>query len=268
MKNKFPWYDSVWLTNYIRAKEILAESNPQKLKQFIEAIKPLKTRSDFEVIEVADILSPEIVEQSKELIINLQNREKETHEIFNFGRLVIHNHPFFDRIQEDLTKKVSQLVKEEVEASYNFLSLYYNIGVCDVHMDSPEAKYTLDICLEQSTDWKIHISQRMDWMEEFEYSGQDWQKHILEDPVNKFKSYSLKPGSGIIFSGSSQWHYRNPITEKSKQHFCHLIFFHFFPKGTKELLDPRNWASMFETPELEKISQPLTQANDSKQELL
>lgn len=253
MRDVFPWYDSVWLTNYKRAKEILAGSNPQTLQQFIEACEPLKTRSDFEVIKVSDILSPYVLRQSKELIESLPNSDKETHEIFKFGRLVIHNHPFFDDLQKELTEKVGKLVKEEVEASYNFLSLYYNLGVCNVHMDSPEAKYTLDICIEQSTDWKIHISQRKDWAEDFSYDGEDWQKQILEDPENNFTPYSLKPGSGIIFSGSSQWHYRDPITEKSKQHFCHLIFFHFFPKGTKELMYPRNWEKLFDAPELEKL---------------
>lgn len=253
MKHNYPWYDAVWLTKYSRAKALIEERRPRKLKTFVEAFEPLKTRPDFEVVKVSNILSPEAVEQSKELIKNLKHTEKETHEIFKFGRLVIHNHPFFNQIQDELTDTVSSLVKEEVEASYNFLSLYYNLGVCGVHMDSPEAKYTVDICIEQSTDWKIYISQTKDWAEDFDYQGADWQKQILDDPENKFKPYSLKSGSGIIFSGSSQWHYRNPITAKSKQNFCHLIFFHFFPKGMRELMNARNWAKIFDAPELENL---------------
>ena len=253
MKYHYPWYDSHWLAAYNEAKEIIAESNPKQLENFLKTFKPLKTRPDFDVIKLPDVLSPETIEQSKALIKNLQNNQKETHEVFRFGRTVIHNHPFFDEIQESLTKKVSELVKEEVEASYNFLSLYFHLGVCAVHMDSPEAKYTVDICIEQSTDWKIHISQTKKWTENFEYEGQDWQSHILNDPQNKFTEYSLTPGNGIVFAGSSQWHYRNPIVQKSNKDFCHLIFFHFFPKGMREIINPRNWAKMFDTPAIDQI---------------
>lgn len=254
MKNHFPWYDSRWLRHYLEAKSIIGEIYPDKLKTFIEAFKPLETRKDFEVIKTPNILSQEIIEASKEFIKELKNEQKETHELFRFGRLVVHNHQFFNQIHASLTDKVSDLVNEEVEASYNFLSLYRSLGVCKVHMDSPEAKYTLDICIEQSTDWQIFISRRQDWVEGFEYTEQDWHEQIVNDPKNHFTAYSLEPGSGIIFSGSSQWHYRESIFQENNKNFCNLIFFHFFPKGMRELVYSQNWAKLFDVPELENLS--------------
>lgn len=253
----FPWYDSVWLSNYVNAKNFIRENHPKKLQGFVDAFSPLQTRKDFEVIKLDNFLSQETIEQSKNFIKNLKEEKKEPHEVFEFGRIVVHNDEFFNRIHTSITDKVSELVREEVEASYNFLSLYENLGVCKVHMDAPIAKYTVDLCIEQSVDWKIHISQRQDWAEDFEANGQNWQTRIKSDPNNHFKSYSLSSGNGVIFSGSSQWHYRDRIFEPGEEHFCHLIFFHFFPKGMKEIVFCKNWAKLFDLPVLDELVIPL-----------
>jgi hypothetical protein len=255
MRKTFPWYDSIWLSNYVNAKNFIRENYPNKLKDFVDAFQPLQTRKDFEVIKLKDFLSSALIEQSKNLIRDLKDERKEAHELMRMGRVVVHNDDFFNQIQASITPQVSELVKEEVEATYNFLSLYYNLGVCKVHMDAPNAKYTVDICIEQSTDWKIYISQRRDWAEDFEQKGKDWQAQILNDPTNHFQKYSLSPGSGIIFSGSSQWHYRNRIFDAEKVNFCHLIFFHFTPKGMKEIVRCENWAELFDLPELDNLIQ-------------
>lgn len=253
MNNVFPWYDSHWLIYYLNAKEIIEKYNPKKLKTFEEAMRPLRTRKDFEVVQLPNALNQETIEQLKEFIQQLETEKKDTHEIFDFGRIVVHNDPLFNKIHASLIDMVSEQVKEEVEASYNFLSLYYDMGVCEVHMDAPNAKWTLDICIEQSYDWQIFVSQTQDWIEEDRYIGADWSKKIKNDPSNNFKPYSLESGSGIIFSGSSSWHYRKPIFQKDKQNHCHLIFFHFCPKGMREIIDYYNWAALFDTPEIDTL---------------
>lgn len=253
MRKTFPWYDSGWLSDYLSAKSFIKENHPQKLETFIEALAPFYTRKDFEIIKLSNFLSPEILEESKALIKKLEVEKQEAHEFMRFGRIVVHNHEYFNQIHSSITEAISEFVGEELEASYNFLSLYNNLGICKVHMDSPEAKYTVDLCIEQSTDWKIFISQRKDWIEDFEENGQNWQSQIKNDPDNHFKPYSITPGSGIVFSGSSQWHYRDRIFEPDQVHFCHLIFFHFFPKGMKKFINPNNWAKIFEIPELENL---------------
>ncbi len=115
MNRKFPWYDSHWLENYLKAKEAFKKYNPKKLKTFEEAIEPLRTRKDFEVVELPNVLTIETIEKTKEFIRNLETRKKETHEIFTFGRTVLHDDPFFNEMHEQLTDMVSERVGEEVE---------------------------------------------------------------------------------------------------------------------------------------------------------
>lgn len=57
---------------------------------------------------------------------------------------------------------MSEAADEAVEAGYNaFLSLYDRLGVCPVHLDSPEAKWTLDLYIDQSVCWPIQVSQKI-----------------------------------------------------------------------------------------------------------
>ena len=45
----------------------------------------------------------------------------------------------------------------------------------------------------------------------------------------------------------SQWHYRRP---KVAGGFCHLLFFHYYPEGCADLVEPSRWAAHFAVPEL------------------
>ena len=108
-----------------------------------------------------------------------------------FGRQVVHDHSELSKIQRTLTETVSSLVGEAVEPCYYFLSLYNNLGVCKVHMDAPLAKWTLDICIEQSAPWPIQFSQWVPWPEQFEQTQDDWRSQIVNDLKLQFQSYAL-----------------------------------------------------------------------------
>jgi hypothetical protein len=120
-------------------------------------------------------------------------------------------------------------------------------------MDAPEAKWTLDVCIEQDEPWPIHLSQVLDWPEDYVQPSGDWEGQIKKSSTNQFESFSLDAGEAILFSGSSQWHYRDmkPIlTSRSTASFCNLIFFHFIPAGMSEIVNPSNWYRLFGVPEL------------------
>src|SRR5206468_530714 len=117
---------------------------------------------------------------------------------------------------------------------------YGNLGVCPPHMDSPEAKWTLDLCVGQSTPWPIYFSQVCPWPESASdtWRDGDWEEQIKRSPSLRFTSYTLEPGQAVVFSGSSQWHYRDAIPAGRGRKFAELLFFHFVPKGSAALLRP------------------------------
>ncbi len=63
----------------------------------------------------------------------------------------------------------------------------------------------------------------------------------------------FEPEQAAIFSGSSQWHYRNRMPPGPGRQFCELLFFHYVPAGTRDLVCPDKWAELFGAPELAGI---------------
>lgn len=254
MAKALNWYDSVWLDKYLSAMGMIGEIAPSKLKTFVESFDILRTDPQFAVKEVAPVFDADALSEIRRIIKAIPAETLELHEAKRFGRFVVHDNPTFTRMQGDLVGRVSELVGEPVEPSYNFLSLYEHMGVCEPHLDAPSAKWTLDICIDQSDPWPIHFSQIVPWPETRANLGDDWQSAIKNDPQLQFQSKILTPGNGIVFSGSSQWHYRDPLPNRdNRKGFCDLLFFHYIPKGAGEVLSHRNWARLFDVPELADI---------------
>lgn len=253
--SRLPWYDSVWLTKYLAAESVVRRIRPDALPWFVEAFKVFRTRSDFGVKLLERPFDEETLAAIRRTVASLRPADLELHETRHFGRFVVHDHPFFTEFQERTVGLVSDVVGEPVEAAYNFLSLYTASGVCPVHMDSPQAKWTLDLCIDQSAPWPIYFSQVRPWPEPpGEAWGADWDAGIRSLPDHRFTSYSLLPGQAVIFSGSSQWHYRDAMPRVGTNPFCKLLFLHFIPRGTAELVKPKNWARLFGIPELAEIN--------------
>lgn len=258
MKNENQWYDSVWLSKYLAAKEYIIENCPERYDEFMASFNVLRTDPNFKVKHLPGLLNFEALDLIKKIINNIPVTSMKQHEVETFGRYIMRNHPVFLKMQANLTKSVSEWVGEEVEPCYNFLSLYTQLGVCEPHMDAPEAKWTLDICIDQSEPWPIHFSQIVPWPEQHQYRGENWQQAIKSDPSLRFETRVLEPGNAILFSGSSQWHYRDALPKTSNLGFCNLLFFHYIPKGSSEVVNPKNWARLFGISELDEIFEKYT----------
>ena len=252
----YPWYDSVWLTKYEMAKAIIRMVRPDGLAEFIDAFRVFHTRSDFKArLLERPFDDATLVEISRE-VKSLRPTDLKLHEARRFGRIVVQHHPFFTELQQRVVPLVSEVAGEVVEASYNFLSLYTAMGVCPLHLDAPRAKWTFDLCVDQSVPWPIYFSQVRPWPDsEIEgWPDADWEATLKRSPSLHFTPYVLQPGQAVVFSGSSQWHYREAIPDPSRRQFCTLLFFHFIPRGTAELAQPKNWARLFGLPELGQIA--------------
>jgi hypothetical protein len=253
---KLPWYDALWMQSYLRAKQHIAREHPAKLEEFLRAFDPLRVDPAFKLVHVKEFFANEMQERIKEAVRVLTATKLERHELFTFGRLMLHDHPLLNVLGEELTPRVSEWVGEEVEYCYNFFSLYNNLGVCEPHMDAPLAKWTLDYCIEQSAEWPIYFSQVVPWPEHGEIYGDNWQEQIKTDPANHFVEYQFRENEALVFAGSSQWHYRERIRQNYRQNYCNLAFFHYIPKGSLPLLEPQNWAARFGIEELNQLVTP------------
>lgn len=244
------WYDSRWLGAYHGAKELLRREAPARLEEFVRAFDILRTPPDFAPRHLPGLIQPDLLEDLRETVRSVPRERYELHEIKAMGRFVVHDLPRFTQLQHSLTDRVSEWAGQEVEPCYNFLSLYTRLGVCEPHLDAPLAKWTLDLCLHQSEPWPIHFSQIIPWPEEPRTLSEDWREAIIADSGLQFRSIAMEPGDAILFSGSSQWHYREALPRDGGKHFCDLLFLHYIPKGTAELVIPANWPRLFGIPEL------------------
>jgi hypothetical protein len=248
----YPWYDSVWLGEYARAKATIAAARPERLEAFVDAFEVFRTAPSFRERRLARVFDDRTMAEIRRAVKSLRPTDLELHEARAFGRFVVHDHPLFGALQEQLVPLMSETVGEPVESAYSFLSLYGARGVCPPHLDSPQAKWTLDLCLDQSAPWPIHVSQVCAWPEAAADAAldRDWERRITESSSLRFASHVLAPGEAIVFSGSSQWHYRDPIPRSAGRTFAELLFFHFIPAGTAALLPPDTWPIRFGVPEL------------------
>lgn len=251
----YPWYDSMWLAQYTRAKAIIQTVRPGALADFVAAMRVFRTRSDFRVTDLDRVFDDGVMQEIRHTVKTLRPTDLEMHEARRFGRFVVHDHRFFTELQSRTVPLVSEVVGEEVVPQYNFLSLYSAMGVCPVHMDAPSAKWTLDLCIDQSGPWPIYFSEVLPWPESDGGEGpqEGWEDALKRSPDIHFTAYTLQPGRAVVFSGSSQWHYRDAMPRSDGRQFCDLLFFHFIPRGTSELVQPSNWARLFGIAELAEV---------------
>ena len=249
-ETRFPWYDGYWLECFARAKRYLSVHRPDALQLLLNLVAPARTNPEFTTTCLRSLLDEAELAYLRQVIAGLKPSQLELHEIKRFGRWVVHDHPILNEFQDRMTPLVEDLTGEAVEPSYSFLSMYTRLGRCPLHQDAPYAKWTLDICIDQSGPWPIHFSQVREWPEDQVFPESGWEESIMDDPANRFTSQLLLAGDAVLFSGSSQWHYRDPIATMRQDPFCHLIFFHFIPRAVTHCLDPADWEACLDVPGL------------------
>ena len=262
------WYDSGWLRAYHQAKNLLRDSRPDKVVEFVTSCQKLAIPENFEAKHERRLFDANSLAELNGIANSLSNDDLEMDEFLSFGRQSAHHHPGFDNLHQSLTSMVTNLTGVEVEPSYTHLALYNNFGSLPIHMDAPDAGFTIDICLKQSEVWPIYVSKVVDWPITLNSSDFGWDRSLKESLELDFKQYCLEEGDALLFGGCNQWHYRDRIPRGNTRNFCKLLFLHYVPKGCKALLDPLNWAEIFELPELASIEfqlKPLRTGLDSLQ---
>lgn len=239
------WYDGWWWREHARVRRWLAEHEPDRLGEFVEAFEALRVPASFEPLVLQDAVSPAERRDMVEAIAAIDPVQLEAHELDSFGRHTVHD--FFADFRGRAQEIVEGSVGMDLEPSYDFLSLYRDVGVCETHLDAPNAMWTLDIVLDQSALWPLHVSRVVPWP-----SDTDGATHVpaLDDLAMSWQSIDLDVGEAVVFGGSNQWHGREPMPTQTPPGWAHLVFFHFIPAGTADLVNPDHWPELFDLPEL------------------
>ena len=222
MTGHFSWYDSGFLSTF----HAIGTRCPHMVDEVVEATNILRTPPGFRARMVSLFDSPthEYMVRRADYLFKTGHRTA-PHELEEFGRHVIHDDELFTRIQRGLVDRVSLEVGEPVEMTYNFLTTYTSNGTMGVHMDHPEAKYTLDHLLMSNIQWPLYVSD-----------VESWPIHgLVPTRPRVFHEFTHREGDTLLFSGSSQWHFRNPLSIHNAS--ARLVFFHFAPRGSRNVTD-------------------------------
>ena len=104
----FPWYDSPWLATYVRAKAWIARTHPARLAEFEERLAPLRTDPAFEVKSIPRLFDEDRLQKIRNTIRDLKPAQLELHEARQFGRFIVHDHPYFTELQRGLVEAVGE----------------------------------------------------------------------------------------------------------------------------------------------------------------
>lgn len=249
------WYDSVWLAKFIEARSIVERVAPGRLHEFVASFDVLRVPPGYRQRFLPGFFSDGQLERIREAVRSIPIDRLRTDEMNSFGRFIVRRWPEFTALQTSLVDLVSDVAGEPVEPSYNFLSLYTRMGVCPPHLDTPSAKWTLDICIAQSEPWPIHFSQPVRWPDTLEGLRERDAEELRASGELAFTAEVLEPGDAVFFSGSNQWHYRDALPPGPGRRYCDLLFLHYVPFGTADLVQPKNWARLFDIPELAQMAE-------------
>lgn len=158
-----------------------------------------------------------------------------------FVRHYAHNVPFFKKIHEQLVPVASELFGEPLKASYVFLSMYKDNGICPLHIDRPQCYRTIDYLIRtsQTEPWPIHIGELMT-DEDRRVIDETGQGHpdteeAIQHRISQenWTTVTIEPNEAVCYSGTHQWHYRSQRLVGTAD----LAFFHFVPEAFDGPLD-------------------------------
>ena len=158
-----------------------------------------------------------------------------------FSRRCAHNVSIFQHLHNQLTDFASEQFGEKVKPSYSFLSMYEDNGICPLHIDRDQCRYTIDYLIrqEQPEPWPIYIGEPMSDKDRADLGSTNLMYPTDDKDIERIKAagtftkVELHPNDAVLYSGTHQWHYRDRIPSGTSD----LVFFHFVPEAFDGLLD-------------------------------
>lgn len=242
------FYDSHWWQTWRWARSYLATHHADRLDDWDAAFEALRPPPDAGARLLAGVVPDDLRLGMVARIAAMDDVRLEHHELTTFGRHVVHD------AFTDLVPWAQELLETTIgiplEPSYDFLSLYHDTGVCEPHLDAPNASWTLDVLLDQSAPWPLLVAPGAPWLAD---EDGDVPAPSFDDPAVAWQECTMTPGDAVVFAGPAAWHGRRPMPPQDPPGFCHLAFFHFIPRGTGHLVDPHRWAEVCDVPRLSRV---------------
>jgi len=146
-----------------------------------------------------------------------------------FQRGWLHNPDLLVHLHRKLTPFASDLFGEPVKPTYVGLSMYNGAGVCPLHIDRPQCRYTIDWLIRDTMAerWPIYVSDQLSQRQRELSNGhpEDDESIRAVKDTQTWHRVDKQPNDAIAFSGTHSWHYRDPIPGGTAD----LAFFHFVP---------------------------------------
>lgn len=148
-----------------------------------------------------------------------------------FSRGWLHNPPLLVDLHNRLTPFASEVFGEPVKPSYVGLSMYDGGGVCPLHIDRPQCRYTIDWLIRDTMPerWPIYVSDVLTDEQVALSPGhpKDAESIAAVKATQTWHRIDKEPNDAVAFSGTHSWHYRDPIPGGTAD----LAFFHYVPVG-------------------------------------
>jgi len=93
---------------YKLACRAIRSHHPGRLQEFKNAFNALRTRSDFKTLEYKSIFDESTLARIPEIINSIRPTEIELHELRDFRRFILHDHPYMTMLQHNLIDLVSE----------------------------------------------------------------------------------------------------------------------------------------------------------------
>jgi hypothetical protein len=249
------WYDATLLDEIAIARRYLELVRPEAVEPFVRAFDAFLGVPGFHIRHFPGFLPQDEFAGLADAAARIPADDLDDSEVERHGRLRTNHHPLFVELQARYADWVGEQVGAKLEPSFNLFSRYSGSAGLPPHLDSPDSMWSLGVCIRADRPWPIHCSRTIHWPPR-EADRQRSAESKKRDPELEFREVSLEPNEAALFSGSCQWHYREPL-EMAEGEIYEIVYFTYVPAGSRPLADVRYWPELFGLPELGPLSKAL-----------
>jgi len=248
---QLPWYDARISQRIEVARRFLAGNHPRVLARLELALSHLVVDPQFHLESRAAFLPSDAL-ASLTAAIDRHSTDMHDEEMPMLGRLKINDLPAFEPARELAQRWVEDRTGLEVVPTYTMFVRYGAQGKLPVHLDSPDSHFTVGIRLGHASNWPITCSAVQTWPPDVD--PQAWSGEALQNDLSLgWRTIDPEPNEAILFSASTQWHWRGPMPSGSDRPYD-MLYCSFIAREGRYILSPEGWTEGLGIDELRPLA--------------